>query len=287
ASMTRAALYRHVAAKKPCKLTRDRQPETGTARVFLSRRLPLPERLEQVLRILRADAHAGVGDAKDQRLLLHLEIEPHLTLLRELHGVGREVEYNLAKLPRVGGKYDRCRRKVKGELEFLRRRHGREQRDGVAQESRQIDVLPMHLAMARIHLRDGQNLLDETQKMQAGRVDALELLPLPVGDRPGDLVHQEVYVTANDTERRPELVRHRRQEGRLRLVGRLRLLPCGVGSRSERLGSPRRVCGVFARRFRARRSLLGLGARLMRLAKEPRVVERHAAPSAEVLSQKE
>jgi hypothetical protein len=139
----------------------------------------------------------------------------------------------------------------------------------------------------RVHLGDRQNLLDQTQEVPARRSDALELLSLSVVDRTANLVFEKPDVAEHDTERRAELVRHRRQEARLGPVRRLRFLSRGVGGRVERFGALGRIRRILARRLRAGGRLLRPDTRVASLAVQTCVVDRHGAATAEVFRQEQ
>ena len=87
---------------------------------------------------------------------------------------------------------------------------------GARDDRSELEPRPLDRQDARAQARDLQDLVHEPeQAIRAGR-DDLDEPPLPVGERTGDALAQEVGALADGGERRPQLVGDRREELLLR-----------------------------------------------------------------------
>src|SRR5690606_12086788 len=83
----------------------------------------------------------------------------------------------------------------------------------------------VHLQPARLDPREVEHLVDETHQVLAARADPLEVPALHGRERAWYLERHEVGVADDRVDRRADLVAHRGEEARLRLVRGLGLRP--------------------------------------------------------------
>src|SRR5687767_2487763 len=81
-----------VATKQTGELPGDTETKSGSARFPRCVLLELPEGLEHILDVRRVDPNAGVGDSYLEHAVAHRSSQAHLSLIRELHGVGEKVD---------------------------------------------------------------------------------------------------------------------------------------------------------------------------------------------------
>ena len=175
---------------------------------------------------IRAHADTGIGDGKAEgrfpvklRFPLHLEVDMP-ALRRELHGVAQNVDQHLAKLHIVA---DIIIIHLAADMALviqalvlaLAAEHGI---DGF-QELPEGEFLILQGHSSRLDPGHIQNVVDEIQEVFRRRPDLLQIAPGLLG---GLRVIQGDVVQADDgIHRRPNLMAHAGQEGRLCLIGLL------------------------------------------------------------------
>ena len=158
----------------------------------------------------------GVEDGNQQR---------NAALLGEFHGVAREVEEDLAQAARVAAQAVRhlgCY--VAGDLHTLRLGARRQQVDDAFDQTAQLEVQAVDLELARLHLREVEDVVDDGDQRLARfprGLGVIELLAVELG------VEQEIDHAEHAVHRRADLVAHGGEELGLRLAGELGLLLCG------------------------------------------------------------
>ncbi|MCX5743251.1 MAG: hypothetical protein NT062_12225, partial [Proteobacteria bacterium] len=211
----------------------DREPETGAAVEPRRRRVDLGERAEQPVDPIRGDADASVAHADPQGDELAVgdpvDGDEDVAPLGELHRVRQQVEQHLPDAPEVAADPERGRRidEVR-ELEPLRRRGRRDQVERGLDALAQVERMELDLELARLDLREVEDVVDDRQQVIAARPDGLDEVALAGVERG---VEQQAAHADDGVHRRPDLVAHRREERRLRahrgLRGLARLLQLG------------------------------------------------------------
>ena len=242
----------------------DREPEARAAIAARDRRVHLAERLEQAVHPVRGDADPGVPDVEgdlpgvDVRPAAALDAraaEPQLDLavLRELEGVGQQVERDLADAARIADEPDRQVGIDRvHELQSLLRRHRRHQVEGALDRAPQLERLVVQLDLAGLDLGEVEDVVDDREQGVGRRLDRLGVVRL-LGVQ---LRVLEQAAHADDrVHRRPDLVAHRGEE---RGLGEVRLLggaPGGQGVLVEPgvVDRDRRLVGRGSRRRRGPR----------------------------------
>ena len=266
-----------------------REAEAGAGVLARERRVDLHEGLEEHLQVGRRDADARIGDAQlevvapprvggreDARARLRLDAEHPLgrhtlhgerhaaALGRELEGVGDEVVDDLLGLAHVQAQVADARRALHvepharggGALAQHRHRAGREQL--------RIGAFEFEDDLARLDLRQVEDVVDEGQQVLAAAVDVFHVLLLLGAQRPGEAVFHDLGETDDRVERRAQLVAHVGEELALHAVGPLQL-------------------GVLALDvFAAAAQLLGEQAHLFEVVE---VVERHGELGRQALDE--
>jgi hypothetical protein len=105
---------------------------------------------------------------------------------------------------------------------------GRQRQDelgGFADEAAQVRRLQHDVPLPRVEPRKGENAFDQPEQVPAGDRNPRELGALALRKVPRYANVQQVGEAENGVQRGAELVRHRRQESRLRGVRLLRLPP--------------------------------------------------------------
>ena len=195
-------------------------------------RIRLAERLEEPLHAVGADADAGVAD---------LDLEPPtvgtapcppqgragerqlgFAALGELHRVGEEVDEDLAQPALVADDRarQRCIRRIQ-ELDPLCRRRGGEHVDGAFDAGGKGERLVLQLDLARLDLREVEDVVDDRQECITGRPDDLGVVALLLVQ---GCVQQQPAHPDDRVHRRADLMAHGGQEGALglvRVLGRL------------------------------------------------------------------
>src|SRR5581483_8979127 len=222
------ALDRHVAAHESRQLTTDRETQARPARVILAwRRGRLHERLEDHFEILRCDAASGVLDA---------HVGPHASrpkrrlgaravggaardgdapvTIRELDGVRQEVEHDLThailvadvrheltvgrSLVRELDPFTVSMWPHKGKCRFDRHGH--------------VAGLARDRQSARLRGHDIEQVAHQRREMTIRVEYAVDIRPLLLGERPADILDEQVRVAQRGVDWRAQLVAHHAQE---------------------------------------------------------------------------
>src|SRR5688572_18587953 len=91
------------ASEQLLQLARDVQSEAGTDVASGQARVHLGEGLEKRSPLQRADPYPRVTNRDADLLIRILDLDSHLALVGELHGIAREVDENLPRTVDVGG----------------------------------------------------------------------------------------------------------------------------------------------------------------------------------------
>ena len=179
------------------------------------------------------DADAGVGDreAHAQRAIAVVNAS-HLHLnaagVGELHRIAQQVEQRLRQPRRVAAQAVGHAAGVDRDGEALDARTFGHHRLGAAQHRAQREVGALEGQLARLDLRQVEDVVDHLRQVLRGVVDLVE----PVGLRRARVVApQQVRQADHRIHRRADLVAHVGQEGALGACGRL-----GLVARLDQLG---------------------------------------------------
>jgi hypothetical protein len=220
-----AAVELDRAAHQLHELARDRQPETRAAEAPRGARVRLSERLKQCRARRRRDTdarvshdgshpqHFGIGSRDSARLDAQLDLAGQ----RELHRVADQVGEDLAQSRRIAAHPLAQRRRHEAtQLHALRLGALSEHEHGVLHAAQQVelDVLERHLA--RLDLREVEDVVDDRQQGLARRADrAGEVALLRVELR----AQQELSHRQHAVHRCADLVTHVGEKGALRAAG--------------------------------------------------------------------
>src|SRR5688500_911752 len=140
----------------------------------------LPERVEDPLEVVRCDADARVTDLEADRLEVRSDHERDSTTLAELDRVREQVDENLSELDAIS--HDRLRIAGRSHVDSKTLRAGERPCNavGLIEDFRYIDRLESRFLRSRLEAREGQQLVDEAQQVPGTRLDAQELLALPI-----------------------------------------------------------------------------------------------------------
>ena len=227
-----------LAAQQRGELPADRETEAGAAVLPARARVGLLKRLEDQPLLLGSDPDAGVADfdgdaarheaedgmvrrpARRDRLHAHR----HLALRGELERVREQVLENLLQPLRVAR--ERPRQgvvDVELEAQVLRLRDVVERPEDRFAERGEGDLLRLDGDGARLDLRQVEDVVDQRQQVGAGRMDVPGEVHLLGGEVAAAVLGELLPEDQNRVERRPQLVRHVRQEFRLVLRGQREL----------------------------------------------------------------
>ena len=210
----------------------DRQAETGAPVAARRRGVDLAERLEEPAEPVGRDADAGVPDGEGQLgerpravRTVGRHRQDHLAPLGELDRVREQVQEHLAEARHVpddrggGAVADQI-----GEVEPLLGGAGGHEIERGLDALAEVERLGLELELPRLDLGEVEDVVDDGQERVAALADDLRVLALLVvqGRSEEEPAHPD-----HGVHRGPDLVAHRRQEGALRLVGRLGL-PAGA-----------------------------------------------------------
>ena len=200
------------------------------------RRIGLREGLEESRQRLVGDAGARVAnrqldDAVVGRRLQRRETHDDFALLGELDRVPDQVREDLAQPPRIAEQRGRQRVvDLEAQVDALAVRAVREQRADVLDDVAGIAGNRVELDLARLALREVEDVVDHLQELHGGLLDRLREAPL-TGREVG--IEEQVGHPDHTVHRRPDLVAHVRQELALRsvrILGEIRRLPSPRGS---------------------------------------------------------
>ncbi len=153
-----------------------------------------------------------------------------------------------------------------------------------------MELVHPELHAPRLHARQVEHVVDEQLEILGAPDDRVDGAVLRVRHLSVHAVAEEAGVAEHRVERRPELVRHRRQKARLRLRRLLELLCATIQAvvRRAQLGAQPRVLVVLRLGAVARaRKLVALGVHRRRLSDDPALAlaldERDRAPTRQAV----
>jgi len=134
----------------------------------------------------------------------------------------QEVEHDLAEAARIArdGAWQLVVERV-GQLDAFRRCGRRQHVEGALDARPQREGLRLQLDLARLDLREVEDVVDDREERLGGGVDGLREVALLVAER---RFHEQAAHADDRVHGRPDLVAHGGQEGALGLVGLLRRL---------------------------------------------------------------
>ncbi len=224
-----------LAAEQPGDLTGDGQPEPRAAVLAAGRAVRLLERLEDDAHLAGRDPDAGVGDGERDHVGLRVgqrtglqELLPdrlgHVLAGRtdhqldrpgvgELHRVRQQVAQHLQQPLLVGvQRGGQLRGDPYGEVQALLRGQRPESGLHVVDELDERDARRGDVHLARLDLRQVQDVVDQLQQVRAGAVDGLGELHLLRREVALGVVGEQLGQDQQRVERRAQLVRHVGQE---------------------------------------------------------------------------
>ena len=231
------ALDRDVPAHELRQAADDRQAEASAAVASRGRAVGLGERLEEPRLLRLAHADAGVADRQDdtgaafaQRL--GAGADHGAAALGELQRIAQQVEQDLAHPGRIADqRVGRAGRRGGHQRQALalglRAQRGDDAVDQAGQRERRF----LELEPAGLDLGEIEQIVDDPQQRLRGLAHGGQRAPLALAQALG---LQHLHHAQHAVHRRPDLVAHRGEEGRLRLVGRL-CLGARLLGRGERL----------------------------------------------------
>ena len=183
------------------------------------------ERAEEFRNILLLDAYAGVFDFNPKQNaivddFLELDLESDGALFGVLDGVGENVGDDLLDPDLVAVQHRRqIMRRVDDELQALLLRATVDHVDQIIQQRAQLIIDGNDLHLARLYLREVENIIDEPEEIFAGGMNVLRVLDggRLIGRTQDHFVHAEDCI-----ERSSQLVAHAREEIALHLIRLIR-----------------------------------------------------------------
>ena len=221
------ALKLDLSSQEPPQLAADGQPEPRAAVLAAGASVRLLERLEDDLLLLQGNPDPRVRDReRDDRVRLpqrgileldrgtrRIDLERDPSLPGELEGVREQVLENL--LQALGVRLDGARqvgRRLDGEFQILRLGHVIEGSLDESVEIREAQIAQIHGHRSRFDLREIEDVVDQVQEVVPGSVDGLGVFHLPWIQVPRRVLRKLIREDQEAVERRPELVRHVREE---------------------------------------------------------------------------
>ncbi len=186
--------------------------------------IELDERLEDRRRLVRRDTAPGVRDHEANVLVGGLAIQRDAaSRIRELQGIDQQIQQDLLDAVGIGAYLDGGA--AAGALEGDR--PGRELRsqDGCDIVDHQVrgDVLDGELDAPGLDAGEVEQVIDHREQELSAPANTLQARCLGSGQRPLHAELDQVDVADDRVQRRAQLVRHGREELRLRAVRRFRL----------------------------------------------------------------
>ncbi|OEZ97550.1 hypothetical protein DUGA2_58890 [Duganella sp. HH101] len=223
----------------------DRQAEAGAAEAPRGRAFGLRERIEDAALLLRVDADAGVAHREVQPHLhrvgiLQLDAHHHRAALGELDGVAGQVDQHLVEPQRVAHHVRRQRGiEIEQHLDRLALHAGAEYQRQVAQHLLQVERHLLQHQLARFHLGEIQDVVEDAQQRMGRRIGLVDIVALLRAQRrqPQQVLHAEDAV-----HRRADLMAHGGQE--LALHARGGLGPVALDQ--HRVALARQLLGALA-----------------------------------------
>ncbi len=186
--------------------------------------LELPEGLEDPIQVLGRDPHAGVPDLKVELLARGPRADANVSLVRELHRVGAEVEEDVTELAGVGPQHAAVLRRLHPEVDPLPAGERLDDRAHLFHQVAHRDRGRVHRRPTGLQARMGEHLLDELQEVAGAGQDPLHVPCVRLRNRLRHAEPEEVRVADDRVQGRAELVADSGQELGLGAARRLRLL---------------------------------------------------------------
>ncbi len=233
------AVHADVAAHGLCQVLADRQAEAGAAVLARGRLVCLLEAREQAAGLLGRQPDAAVGDGEPQQRLgvaglLDAHLDAHLAVLGELDGVAGVVDQDLADAQRIADEHARqLGVHHPQQLEALGVGLLGQHVDDVVQHRFQLERQRVDLQLARLDLREVEDVVDDAQQVLAAALDLDEIV---VHARRHVVLHGQPRQSDDRVHRRADLVAHVGQELALDATDRL-----GRGARLAQLACLQRV----------------------------------------------
>ena len=251
---SRRAVHTDLTAHQFGQLPRNGEAETGAAELARRRTVGLLETLEEAAALLRINADPAIDHREMQQQIafafLHdADVDGDLALLGEFDGIVGVIDQHLAEAQGIADQCPRhARADVDDQLQALGRRLFRDQPGDVLEHpvELELDVFDDHLA--RLDLREVENVVDDAEQMLARALDLVQVIALA---RRQLGFHGQVRHADDGIHRRPDLVTHigqkigfhaRRRFGQL--TRRLHLRERGLLHRNI-LDHPDRALGTF------------------------------------------
>ena len=215
------ALQPDPAAHHRNQLRRDGEPEAGAAVLPRGRPVRLLESREDACLFLEGDADARIGHLEVHETAIAARRGDHdLALLRELDRVADQVHQHLADPSWVATEViGESRIHLEEQLEALLIRPHRKRLDRVGEEPAQAERHVIEGQLACLDLREVEDVIDDQHQRLGAlfhRVEILTLVRLEIG------VEREFGHADDAVHRRPNLMRHVREELALRTARRFR-----------------------------------------------------------------
>src|SRR5262245_18541499 len=218
------ALDPHLPAELLREPPRDAESKAGAAVRARARLIELAEVLPDGVDLVGTNADARVGDAEDDGVRFAVDLKTDRAAIRELDRVRQKVEQDLLELRLV-----RLKRRTQSgddlaEREPLGRHHRLDLFRDFVDEILEHDAFDVHGHLSGLDARQVGDVVDQGQQVVRRGSAARDVVPLLLGQVPGDPVEQERRVADHGVERRAQLVRHAGEKVGLQLVGLRELL---------------------------------------------------------------
>src|ERR1700730_10137352 len=185
----------------------------------------LSELLEDGFLVLRSDAHARIGHRDLGHPIVQRGREGDLTAFRsELDGIREQVQEHLLDFALLPLHLTQPRVNRHFEPQAVPSRPLPDQGEGIVEGGGEIEGLRLQLHAAGLDLGQVEDVVDEREEVLARRQDVVEVLLLVAMDLAEHALQQHLGEADDGIERRPELVRHVREEFALVSVGDLELM---------------------------------------------------------------
>ena len=203
---------------------RQREAEPGALRARPRRATAPLERLEDAVLLLLGDADARVPHADLRPVAGPPGLDRHRPSVgRELHRIGEQVQDHLLELAFIGLRHAEARLDVARERDRVAGGALANHRDAVLDQVRQEDRFEVDLHLARLDLRQIENLVDQLEQMAPRVADVTDVLVLSLVELAEHPIEQDIREADDRVQRRPQLVRHAGEELRLVPAGHLHL----------------------------------------------------------------
>ncbi len=224
AALAGHAVQAQAAAHAGRQLQRDRQPQPRAAVMARDAAIGLAECFEDQLLLAFRHADARIADGAGQHgraarhARRHRQPQRHLAPGRKLDGVAQQVAQHLRRVLQVQPQQGRHGPIAgHGQAQTLLRGGRAEQIVERRQELGRRAILVVAIDLARLHLGQVEDVVDQVEQVLAGRVDGAGVLRLLRRQVAGPVVAQQARQDQHAVERGAQLMRHIGQE--LALVG--------------------------------------------------------------------